>query len=328
MTLRLTRPALALSLCAMLLGAGAMALAQKRMTPIGPQWWPSEWGADDQRGAANRLTPQKVLQANALIKTGKIYQLGRVMEEDMPLPGKRRFVMSIPGSPTHPVGGTNRGVGFDELFTGEIGQLGTQFDGLGHVGCRLEDDDYFYNGFKRSEFATARGFTKLGIENVGPIFTRGVLVDVAGYKGVERLAAGYVISPADLQNALQKQGVEITPGDAVLIHTGHGRLWKKDNEAFVKGEPGIGRAAAEWLVGQKIVLAGSDNWAIEAVPHEDPALSFPVHNIMLTRNGIYHHECMDLTQLAADRVYEFAYIFSPIRLKGATGSPGNPIAVR
>ena len=130
-------------------------VAGPQETPVGPRWWPSEWGAGDQRGAANRITPSKVLEAGRLIRTGKIYSLGQVYQEGMPLAGKRHFKLTIPGSPTSgdPTG-TNGLVGFDEMFSGEIGQVGTQFDGLGHVGVRLADDDYFYNGFRRSQFAT------------------------------------------------------------------------------------------------------------------------------------------------------------------------------
>ena len=119
-------------------------------TPIGPKWWPSPWGPDDQRGAATRMTPQKVLAATKLIRTGKVYQLGRLYEHGMPLPGKRHFSLTIPGSPTMKPSGKNMIVSHDEMVSGEIGQVGTQLDGLGHVGVRLPDDSYFYNGFKLS----------------------------------------------------------------------------------------------------------------------------------------------------------------------------------
>src|SRR3954454_8050619 len=135
-------------------------------TPIGPRWWPSEWGPNDQRGAANRQTPAKVREAAGLIKTGQVYSLGRLYEHGMPLPGKRHFSLTIPGSPTGGPDGENRIVHHDDLFSGEIGQVGTQLDGLGHVGVRLADgEDYFYNGFKRSEFSRAYGLEKLGIEH-------------------------------------------------------------------------------------------------------------------------------------------------------------------
>ena len=133
----------------------------------------------DQRGAANRLTAAHVKEAAGLIRDGKVYSLGRVYEHGMPLPGKRHFSLTIPGSPTGGPIGQEPGVYHDDLFSGEIGQIGTQLDGLGHVGVRIGGDDYFYNGFRRSQFGTAYGLEKLGIENVGVFFTRGVLVDVA-----------------------------------------------------------------------------------------------------------------------------------------------------
>jgi kynurenine formamidase len=297
-------------------------------TPIGPKWWPSEWGPADQRGAANRLTADRVKDASRLIQTGKVYSLGRVYEHGMPMPGKRHFSLTIPGSPTGGPNGKNQGVYHDDLFSGEIGQIGTQLDGLGHVGVRIGGDDYFYNGFRRSQFGTAYGLEKLGIENVGVFFTRGVMVDVGRLRGVERMKSGDVITSRDIEAALKAQGVEVREGDVVVIRTGHGQLWMKDNATFSAGEPGIGVDAAQWLCDRKIVMAGSDTWATEVVPHEDPDLPYPVHLMLLVRHGIYNIENLDLEELAKDKVYEFAFIFAPLRLKGATGSPGNPIAVR
>jgi kynurenine formamidase len=297
-------------------------------TPIGPRWWPSEWGPKDQRGAANRLTPARVLEAAKLIRTGKVYQLGRLYEHGMPLPGNRHFSLTIPGSPTGGPSGKNRMVYHDEMFSGEIGQVGTQLDGLGHVGVRMGDDDYFYNGFRRSEFGKAYGLLKLGIENVGVFFTRGVLIDVARFRGVEQMKIGDVITVKDLEGALNKQGVRLSEGCVVLLRTGHGRLWMKNNELYGRGEPGLGMAAARWLCARKIVLVGADTWATEVVPHEDKDRPFEVHQLLLVRHGIYNLENLDLEELARDRAYEFAFVFAPLRLKGATGSPGNPVAVR
>ncbi len=302
--------------------------AAQDATPIGPKWWPAEWGPTDQRGAANRLTPQRVTAASRLIQSGKVYSLGRLYEHGMPLPGKRHFSLTIPGSPTGGPTGKNQGVYHDDLFSGEIGQIGTQLDGLGHVGVRIDGDDYFYNGYRRSQFGTAYGLEKLGIENVGVFFTRGVLLDVAKSRGVERIKVGEVITANDLEASAKAQGVGINEGDAVLIRTGHGQLWMKDNTAFSTGEPGIGVGAAAWLVQHKIVLVGSDTWATEVVPPEDPERPFPVHLTLLVRAGIYNIENLDLEELAKDKIYEFAFVFAPLRLKGATGSPGNPIAVR
>ena len=289
---------------------------------------PSEWGADDERGAANRLTPQKVLEATQLIKEGRVYELGRVYEAGMPLFPGRHYSLTIPGSPTGGPMGKNNVVYHDEMVSGQIGQVGTQFDGLGHVGTRVNGEDTFYNGFKRSEFGTSAGLNKLGVENVGVFVTRGVLIDVAGYKGVDRLPVGTVITAPDLQGALKRQSVELSAGDVVLIHTGHGALWMVDNEEYNRGAPGIGMEAALWLAEKKVSMTGADTWPVEVIPSEDAELAFPVHQELIARRGIYNIENLDLSALAADKVYEFAFMFAPVKFKGATGSPGNPIAIK
>lgn len=298
-------------------------------TPIGKRWFPSKWGPNDQRGAANLLTPEKVLEAKQLIRTGQIYSLGFTYEFGIPIPpGKRHFSLTIPGSPTGGPYGKNMMVYHDDLFSGELGQIGTQFDGLGHIGVRIGREDYFYNGWKRSQFGTPYGLMRLGVENVGPIFTRGILLDVAGLRKTNRLPIGHVVTVNELQACLDQTKLKIGSGDVVLIRTGHASLWMKDNELFNSGEPGIGMEAAKFLSGLGVVMIGVDNWAIEVIPHEDPDRPFPVHQWNLVRHGIYHLENMNLEALAKDRVYEFAFVFTPLPMKGATGSPGNPIAVR
>lgn len=286
------------------------------------RWYPSRWGADDQRGAANRLTPAKVLEAKNVITKGAVYQLGHVYENGMPMYGTRHYSLRIPQAFKMP--GKNEAVYHDELISGELGQIGTQFDGLGHLGM----GDLFYNGNRRSEFAQAEGLTKLGIENVGAIVTRGVLIDVAKFKGVDQLPPRYEITPADLKGALQRENVQIHSGDMVIIHTGWGSLWMKDNAKFGDSEPGIGVAAGQMLVDAEVVVVGADTWGVEVMPNPDSSLSAPVHQLFLARNGIYLHENLITADLARDSVYEFVYMFAPLRLKGATGSPGNPIAIR
>ena len=297
-------------------------------TPSGPEWWPSEWGPEDQRGAANRITAAKVLEAASLIEQGKIYELGRDYESGMPLIRNRHYKLTIPGLPTSQPSGKQRAVYNDEMISGEIGQVGTQFDGLGHVGTEVDGEYVFYNGFKLSEFGTTYGLTKLGIENVGALFTRGVLVDVASYKGVARLDPTYIITIEDIEGTLAMEGIEIREGDAVFFHTGWGQLWMVDNDLYVASEPGPGITAIKWLIDRKIVMTAADNWGMEAIPGEDPERRGEGHQWLMNRNGIYNLENLDLSSLAADQVYEFAFIFAPVKLKGATGSPGNPIAVR
>jgi kynurenine formamidase len=300
----------------------AMALATSVVLGQSDRWYPSRWGADDQRGAANRLTPAKVLEAKDLIKQGTVYQLGHVYESGMPMFGTRHYSLRIPQAFAMP--GRNQAVYHDELISGELGQIGTQFDGLGHLGI----GDLFYNGNRRSEFAQAEGLMRLGIENVGPIVTRGVLIDVARFKGVQQLQGGYEITLADVQGALQRERVEIRPGDVVVIHTGWGALWMKDNPRFVESAPGIGIAAAQFLADKEVVVVGADTWGVEVMPNPDSSLSAPVHQLLIARNGIYLHENLITDALARDSVYEFAYMYAALRLKGATGSPGNPIALR
>ena len=188
--------------------------------------------------------------------------------------------------------------------------------------------DLYYNGLDQRDFAKAEGLAELGVENVGPIVTRGVLIDAAGYKGVEHLGDNYEITRADLEGALKKQGVQITPGDVVVIHTGWGKFWMTDNDRYNTTEPGIGLEAGQYLVDQKIVMLCCDNWGIEVVPNPDETLAFPVHQLFIAKHGIYNLENIITEELAAAKAYEFAFSFAPLRLKGATGSPGNPIAIR
>jgi len=285
-------------------------------------WYPSRWGAADQRGAANRITPAKVMEARNAITRGTVYQLGHAYESGMPLFGTRHFSLRIP----YGFGpqGSNQMIYHDEVISGELGQVGTQFDGLGHIGI----GDKFYNGNDRRDFAKPEGLQKLGVENVGAIVTRGVLIDVAAYKGVSQLPGTYEITADDIRGALAKQKSEIHAGDIVLLHTGWGSLWKKDNAKFSASAPGIGLGAAQFLIEREVVMVGSDTWSVEVVPNPDANLAFPVHQLFIPRNGIYIFENLVTEDLARDNAYDFMFAFAPLKLKGATGSPGNPLAIR
>ncbi len=306
---------------ALVLGAG-LALGVGGSSAQSDNWYPSRWGADDQRGAANLITPQKVLEAKSLITQGRVYQLGHVYESTMPLVGPRHFSLRIP-QPFGPFG-SNQMVYHDDIVSGELGQVGTQFDALGHAGI----GDVFYNGNKRQDFAKAEGLVKLGVENVGALVTRGVLIDVAAYKNVAQLEGGYEITAADVRGALERQRTPIRSGDIVIVHTGWGSLWNVDNAKFGATAPGIGLEAARYLVEREVVMVGTDTWAGEVVPNPNPELQFAVHQELIARNGVYIFESLVTEELARDRVYEFAFFFAPLKVKGATGSPGNPIAVR
>jgi kynurenine formamidase len=302
---------------------GGSNLFAQEWSPLPPEKrCPSAWGANDERGAANHMKPETVLKATRLVKEGKMYELGRVLDPAMPTFGVRRF--GIHTARSSGPSGTNQIRGNEELVVTELGQVGTQFDGLPHIGI----GDMLYNCVKTDEVATRNGFTKLGVEKVGGIVTRGVLVDIASTKGVEMLEAGYEITVADLEAALKRQNVTIGAGDAVLIHTGWGKLWMKDNAKYNSGQPGIGIPAGEWLAKLNPILVGSDNWGIEVRPHPNKDLVFPVHQIMVTTYGIFLLENLDLSALAQDKVSEFALVVLPLKIKGGTGSTVAPVALK
>lgn len=166
-----------------------------------------------------------MLEATKLIKAGKIYRLGINLEPGIPLFGQRHLSITIPGGPTSGPFGDQKLMFNDEMFNGEIGQVGSQFDGLGHIGIIVGNQPRYYNGFTQEQVGGAYGLKKLGVHNVKPFFTRGILLDILALKGGERLPIGYVITVDDIKQALAKQNVKAPgEGDVVLFHTGHIKL--------------------------------------------------------------------------------------------------------
>src|SRR5262245_19866563 len=310
--------------------AGAALLAAAATAAQTPSWvpppesqrCPSKWGASDQRGAGNHMKPATVLNAAKLIKTGEVIELGRVLNSSMPLSAGRRFELLT--KPSTAALGANQRISNEELVVAEIGQVGTQFDGFAHQ----THGNSMYNCFKLNEIAGREGFSKLGIQNVGALFTRGVLLDVAKYKGVAMLGDTYEITVADLEGTMKRQDSTINAGDAVIVHTGWGTLWGKDNARYSGGNPGIGVAAAQFLIAKNPMLLGADTAPVEVNPNPDKSTSLPIHQLALVVNGVHLLENMKLDELAAKNVYEFALILEPLKLEGATGSTVAPIAVR
>ena len=316
------RPGFLVAAILAMTASGAPVFAQTWRPPSESQRCPSKWGAADQRGAANHMKPETVLRAARLIRTGQVFELGRRLESSMPLQATRQFQLHT--KRTAELAGSNRRGGNEEIVLAEIGQVGTQFDGFAHQTI----GDSLYNCVKVDEVATRNGFTKMGIENIGALMTRGVLIDVAALKGVETLPDAYEITVADLQQALARQQLTLQPGDAVIVHTGWGRLWGRENTRYMNTNPGLGAAAAEWIARQDPMLIGADNAPINVTPSPDPQLSNPVHQIALVVNGVFLLENLRLDELAAQRAYEFALIVEPLKLVGGTGSTVAPIAVR
>ncbi len=303
------------------------------------KWWPSPWGATDQKGALNHLRPATVLRATKLITDGEIYDMTHVYEESMPLfsltPGKRKFTLSIPGAPSWGPIGENRLVWNEDYLAGHLTQDGTQFDALSHMGTQLGatgdlNQIRYYNGFTHAEIGSGRGFTKLGVENVTPIFTRGILIDFVRLLG-RPLECGEEIALSQVTAGLEQSGFSkdtIQPGDALFYNTGWIRFWKKDNEKFSACAPGLSDKAGDWVVEQQVLLVGTDNWAVEAIPGPNPKIFAPNHQKFLVENGIYIMENLNLSVLIEAEIYEFAFVFGALPIKGATGTPGRPFAIR
>lgn len=306
-------------------------------TPLGAKWWPNAlWGAGDEAGSTNWYTkPEVIMRAMAQVKTGKTMKLGHPYTADMPLFGARKFTLRIPGAPTGGAFGSNQVMWNDEFLATEIGQVGTQFDGLGHIGVNIgkggnKSEMRWYNGVTAEEMITPYGLTKNGVEKLHPIVARGILLDIAAARGVDSMVKGEEITMADVQAALKKQGMEgfqFAEGDAIIFRTGWEKHWGNP-AVFNDGCPGIGMEVARWVAEDvKAGVTGADTWPVDAVPNPDPGCVFCVHTYLQTRHGIVNQENMKLSELAAAGVYQFAYIYTPTPVAGATGSMGAPIAI-
>jgi kynurenine formamidase len=303
-------------------------------TPLGERWWPHPlWGEGDQAGSTNWYTkPEVVARALAQVKLNRVLKIGQEYSAEMPLVGSRSFSLRIPGGPTGGPLGKNQVIWNDEFLAAEVGQVGTQFDGFGHIGVQIgkpgdENGIRFYNGFTGAEILDAYGLKRLGTEKLHPIVARGVLIDIAAFRGVDAMEAGEVISLADVRGALKKQGMadfELQPGDAVLFRTGWERYWIVDNEKYNSGCPGIGMEVARWLADGRAGVSAADTWVVDAVPDSDPDCQYCVHAFLQARHGIVNQENLTLSALAEQGVYTFAYFFTPVPIRGATGSIGSP----
>ena len=316
------RRAVVVALIGLLLSTTASAQTPTWLPPAEKDRCPSKWGAADERGSMNLQNAEAVKKATALIKAGEVIELAHVLNDKMPFFGTRRF--DVHTKRTFFNQPANKRSSNEEIVISEIGQVGTQLDGFAHQG----HEDSLYNCFKISEISARGGFSKLGIHQTGMFFTRGVLIDVAAFKGVETLPDTYEITVEDLEGALKKQGTTLQDGDAVVINTGWHKCWGTDNARYVKSCPGLGVKAAQWLIAKNPMLLGADNWPVEVAPNPDPTISLPVHQLALTVHGVHLLENMKTDELAAKRVYEFAFMMQPIKMQGGSGSTVAPVAVR
>ncbi len=289
----------------------------------------SPYGPDDEIGALNAITAASRLAVLSRIASGTVYDLSVDT-----FPGMPGLVHMGMGDPSFHMWMTHTPEGFrvEGISIGEIDEefslyddamimsnhTGTHIDAINHAGYA----DKIYNGFSNREYLGNKGWTVAGADKIPPIITRGVLIDVAAHKGVEMLGNSYEITPTDLQEALAAQGVSLKSGDAVFTRTGRMTTWP-DPARYVPHAPGIGLDAARWLVGQGVIVIGSDTLAVERIPISGK----PVHAYLFAEAGVPLVELLWLEELARDRVYEFALIAAPIKIRGATGSPMRPIAI-
>jgi kynurenine formamidase len=289
------------------------------------------WGADDERGTVNFITPAKLVAAAALIRAGRIFDLGIPFDEAGPQPGGGRI------NPVHLMSQT----GDTQLFPGGFRyaddyifmplQGATQWDSLAHVFY----DDQLYNGFPAHD-VTVVGANHNSIDKQAKgVAGRGVLVDIARAKGVDWLEKGYAITPDDFEAAIAAQGgVEVGTGDILVFRTGWRRqfLTNRSPQEFMSGEPGLGLECCEWLHDRKVAAVCSDNWAIEVLPGRDPNAVFDVHCVLIRDMGMTLGEILDLEELAADcasdGVWEFFFCAPPLKVTAAVGSPINPLAIK
>ena len=294
------------------------------------KWGCACWGADDQTGAANLITPEKRLAALRSAVTGKIYDLAHTTGADAPYmrPNQPPFLLMM-WSTWRDAIRRRRAIGMTNDAGSNVERVemtmhvGTHIDALGHV----SKGDTLYNGLAAADTLGDWGLNRLGIEHAPPMVTRGVLLDVAGIDGGAHLLPGRVVTPQDLQAAADRAGVSIEPGDIVLIRTGWGRYFGVDNARYLEGEPGIDVPAARWLTERGVTAIGSDNMAVEVLPNPDHTQALPVHQHALAEAGVYLIENLALDALAHDGVSTFCLMVIAPKIRGATGAPVRPVAV-
>jgi kynurenine formamidase len=309
----------------------------------GKGWGP--WGKDDEVGALNAMTPATIRAALGLVKEGKVYDLGVDYDaESFKWPGHSpAAIMTFRGPEGVKRQGDFKPVADPKLNPEKVAwhscalfisdNVGTQIDGLAHI--TTGDDNHWYNGFKEADWGGNFGVRKCDATTIPPIVTRGVLLDVAGHRKVDALPANYRITADELKDVAKAQNVRLRPGDTVLIRTGVLRYWGAngaDHEKLKQHDSaGIDLGAARWLVEQQgAILLGADTSGLEYAPPPGEKQTFiPVHRYLLTQQGVHIGEFHNLEGLARDRVYEFCYVCTTNKVRGAAaGFTLRPIAIR
>lgn len=293
---------------------------------------PSQPGSMSSYGALP--VPQVTPDLLRVVKSGKVYSLAVIHYEGIPVPGPMVPYTLSPRLRHGDLTDIRPASAAAEVITMSI-HTSTHIDALCHIGEHqnaagqpdANGEVRIFNGTDQTVAAkdnvNFQGQTHLSIVDMPPIVTRAVLLDVAGYKGVDVLPDAYLITAEDIENTLAAQHTTIQPGTAVLIRTGFHQHLRDGNAAYSDAIAGIGLEAAQLLFSRGMILAGADNMTVEAFPPYDHS----VHRFLLVHNGVTHLENLYLEALAAEKVYEFMLIVTPLRLQGATGSWVHPIAI-
>lgn len=294
----------------------------------------SPWGKEDEIGTLNMMTEQSRANALASIGSGRAYDLSVEYFVGMPSfdalgdPGYQYWLTHTPdGTVVDNPNGMGTAMNQKVSYTGDAismyTHMGTHIDALNHFGLNGK----IWNGFTQKEHLGDKGWKRTGAETIPPIIARGVLIDVATYKGSQVLSKNYRITAKDLKLTLKKQQLKLERGDVVLIRTGQAGFYH-DASKYLDNFPGISLDAVKWLVEEKeIMLLGADNLSLEAFPSEREDNYVPVHTYLLAEKGVMFIEQMFLEELAKDQIYEFAFIAASLKLRGASGSPIRPIAI-
>jgi len=282
------------------------------------------WGADDERGALNNIRPAEVQNAAALVRSGRVLSLAQTLSPRTPVPQHRAALQHFMGRDGGDyAAGARRPGGFQFAEDSVVLPLhiGTHIDAL----CHAWYDDALYNGFPANGIRSTSGATRCGIDKMGPLVGRGVLLDVAGVAG-DPLRDGAAIGPRDLEHAAERDGIAVGRGDIVLVRTGWAEHQGHTGSVSFDGEPGLDVDAALWLAEREIAALGADNFAVEVIPFA-PGTVFPVHQRLIRDFAIPLMEGLLLGELATTGCREFLFIATPLPVVGGTGSPINPIAI-
>lgn len=288
----------------------------------------SRFGPGDQRGNLNYIDSRKVLEALRIPQSGRVYRMSHELFNgmaDRPTHGPYFFDILL-----RPCDGgfTEK---YDNRYGPSLGRLemsdhtGTHLDALSHMAY----DGKFFNNVPVKDVITNTGYARMGIENAGPIVTRGIMVDAAGYAGTDLLDGGTPVEVSDVQKFLKDNNIIPEPGDAMFFHTGASVLFSKPEkyDKFYDSAPGIGFRLARYLNDIGISITGSDTPSSEVVPPESKNTRLPVHQYLIAKAGIHIIDNLSLHRMAKDRIYKFMFVCSPVPFKGATASPVSPVAI-